>query len=389
MKNRKQSNGKTARCVICCVLAAALLFGSGVLGYFTHKWTKGEAPETTAAGQGGMVIGSSDGYGIALVSAEIPLSQYDEYGIMPAAESAQTVTATLKDYAGDLLYEDDAERVQLTWTLTWKTNSGWGNGKSVAEYVSLSTSENTHTATLSCLQPFGEQLVLKAAVKDNDYISNTATVDYRQKYSSWSATIKFPPVVMPHSIISDTGTIVFGENLVDHTSRIVITDFPALLEDSAFNTKGGSIQFNVIGTDVYTLPLEFSVGGCETKCAYPQQISQAGGYALEDYTALLDPQYDAATHTWNNLYLYSLFGLGSYNDAAGFTVKQYRSALSKLGTEVEETPISAVSYRFINVKVNGQPVTSSDEFTFSVLFNKSTLYAAASSVELDHTGLEF
>lgn len=353
-------------------------FGSGKQK--PSEWFAGDGKETSVAD--GLLVSDaeSNSSGIALMSAVIPRAQFATYGVSPAAESAQTVTASFKDYDGDPLSETDTERVKLSWTLAWKTESGWGKGKTVTEYISLSTGDDTHSATVSCLQPFGEQILLKASVDGDSGVSNSVTIDYRQRYSSWKTTIKFPQNAL---------TVDFGEQLIQHTSRFVAVDFPSALESMTLDTTGGSVQFSVIGTDVYTLPLEFTVGGCKTKCVYPAQITAAGGYALENYAFLLGARYDEGSHTWNDVYLHSLLGLSMGSDASGFTVKKYRSTLSKQGISGLDTPIGAVSIQFTDVKVNGQPVESSDEFTFSLQFNARSLWVSASSVEFDYPGLVF
>lgn len=353
-------------------------FGSGKQK--PSEWFAGDGKETSVT-DGLLVSGTeSNGSGIALTSMVIPVNQYAAYGVSPIAESAQTVTASFKDYDGDPLSEADTARIKLTWTPAWKSTNGWGKGKTVTEYVTVSVNEDTHTATLSCLQAFGEQIILTATVNGDSGVSNSVTVDYKQRYSSWKTTIKFPQNAL---------TVNFGENLAEHASRFTTVDYPAAFESMTFGTTGGTVKFSVIGTDVYTIPLDFTVGGCKTKCASPNEMKSAGARVYEDFTVPIGVSYDPSSHTWSNIALHSLLGLTYENDSGGFTMKKYRSALAKTDSLGFGLPMNATTFQFTDVNVNGQPVTSSDNFQFTVAFSANSVYVSASSVEFDHASVIF
>ena len=145
------------------VAVAVVFFFAGFgTGYGTGKGAN-DAPtaDAPALGTGGGLIvspvedGPEEGKGIAVVSAEIPREQFDDYGIMPIAETAYTVTATVN---GDGL--TDAQK-NVTWSAPAFKNpsSSWASGKNVSNYVTTST--NGNQITVSCLQAFGEQIVIK------------------------------------------------------------------------------------------------------------------------------------------------------------------------------------------------------------------------------------
>lgn len=122
-----------------------------------------------------MVISEeADENGVSLMSTEIPREEYDDYGIMPIAESAFVVTATV---SGEGLNDDEKG---VTWSeAEFKTSSGWGSDKDVSDYISTSPSGNQ--ITVSCLAPFGEQIVITAT---SDFIQNakaSLTCDYKSK----------------------------------------------------------------------------------------------------------------------------------------------------------------------------------------------------------------
>lgn len=127
-----------------------------------------------------------DGPGISMTSVVIPLAQYEKYGIMPIAETAQQLTATVTPA--------DAEDAVLDWSVAWKegTSGKFGNGKTVTEYVTVTpTSDGAKTANVQCLKAFGEQIVITASIRGNSSVKGTATADYQQKYSSVTASIAY------------------------------------------------------------------------------------------------------------------------------------------------------------------------------------------------------
>ena len=115
--------------------------------------------------------------GISLTSTVIPKEQYEEYGIMPIAETAQQLTATVEPVGAS---------VYMDWSVSWKegTSGKWGNGKTVTEYVTVTpTSAGALTANVQCLKAFGEQIIVTAAVRGKETVNATCTVDYASSLS--------------------------------------------------------------------------------------------------------------------------------------------------------------------------------------------------------------
>lgn len=123
--------------------------------------------------------------GINLSARLLSVEEYDEYGVSPLADSAISVTATVTS--------SDATYKTLVWSVSWKNaSSTWASGKTVTDYVTVSpTSEGALTATVTCKQAFGEQVVLKAALKGfEDTIYGTKNVKYAKRINSLSISIK-------------------------------------------------------------------------------------------------------------------------------------------------------------------------------------------------------
>lgn len=76
----------------------------------------------------------------------------------------------------------DTELYTCYWSAEW-ANSGseWANGKQVKDYVTVTADiESNNIATVECLQPFGEQVLIKVVVRGTD-ITKNCTVDYEKR----------------------------------------------------------------------------------------------------------------------------------------------------------------------------------------------------------------
>lgn len=177
---------------------------------------------------GGMKIGASAGNGIKLMSEAIPVSGYGEYGVMPTADSAYTLTATITPA--------DASNHGVDWSVSWSNpSSTWANGKSPSSYVTVTPqNSNSKIATVTCLQPFGTQIIITAKSQDNPNVKATCTVDYAQKVTSASLNI------------GNINVNFGGETEVKYEVS------------PAVNGMGGVISANVSTSDVYTIAETFT-----------------------------------------------------------------------------------------------------------------------------------
>ena len=190
MKSRMNQNEKSNRTMRICVyvilalIAAAFVLGSlQLFGKGKTKPSNWGDQTPTAEAEGGLEIEApeNDDAKIQTTVNIIPRKLYAQYGIMPIAETAMQVTATIGT-GSDAAAEDG----KLDWQLVWKDpQSEWATGKTVSEYVTIQVNEDTLTATLSCLQAFGEQLQLTAQIKTNAAVKSAPrTVNYVQRFVS-------------------------------------------------------------------------------------------------------------------------------------------------------------------------------------------------------------
>ena len=178
MNNKTKTAIKWIIAATAFMLIAVIVVGLP-LGWFDKKEeVTDEGQETVQAG--GMVVDDeTEGAGIALMSAVIPVAQYEDYGISTASvETAYTVTAVV---------EPDNTTDTLSWAVQWKNGaSTFATGKTVTDYVTV-RSTGDRTATVECKQAFGEVVQLKvsaasaptvSATKDINYLKRPTTIDF-------------------------------------------------------------------------------------------------------------------------------------------------------------------------------------------------------------------
>lgn len=128
-------------------------------------------------GDGSAELENGEQNGVQLLSAKIPRVAYELNGISPQADTAFTLTATVGP--------DDAVNKVVDWSVTWENGeSSWANGKEVTDYVTVTpTTDGAMTATATCMQAFGEKVIITAQVRDgSDDLKATCVANYVQKY---------------------------------------------------------------------------------------------------------------------------------------------------------------------------------------------------------------
>ena len=191
----------------------------------TEQSNEANKPTNETILAGGMQVGEVQDYGIKLMSASIPVTSYADYGVAAIAETAVTINATIEPI--------DAANHGIDWTLAWSNpSSTWATGKTVTDYVNISSSGKS--ATVSCIQPFGQQIIVKATSQDNPDVSAVCTLEYAQKVTAASLNIG--------NIAVNFG----GSTEVKYEVCPTVTG------------SGGVINANVTTNDVYTIAEAFT-----------------------------------------------------------------------------------------------------------------------------------
>ena len=176
---------------------------------------------------GGMQLGDSQGNGIKLMSATLLSTEYEDYGVSPLAETAYTLTATITP--------SDAGNHGVDWSISWRDPaSTWASGKKVTDYVTVTPMSDSKMATVSCLQPFGTQIMIMAKSQDNPNVLAICTADYAQKVTAASLNI-------------GNINVNFGGS-----TEIKYEVCPTV------NGAGGTINANVTTSSVYTIAEVFT-----------------------------------------------------------------------------------------------------------------------------------
>lgn len=233
-------------------LIAFLIVGVLLAGIICGWFTKNESTEEELPGEqqelpeeeGGMKVESSEvKKGISLMATKIAAADFASYGVSPLAESAQTVTARITP--------TDALNQEVDWSIAWANgSSAWANGKTVTDYVTIAPqSDGAKEATVSCLQPFGEQIIITATSRDNTDAKGTCTADYRQRYVDTETMLSF----------NNEKYYTLG-SVSSSTERVTVANMPNKAQ-SGYNTNTdysptNPIYYTAVLSDTYTLPIE-------------------------------------------------------------------------------------------------------------------------------------
>ena len=206
-------------------LIAFIVVGIMLAGILCGWFEKDEAKEEQAGVPAySFIVGNSEGNRMSLTSVR---------NSAVTGESV-TITATVEP-------DNEAENTGVDWTATWKNaESVWASGKSVSDYVTLTPGGEDYAAsksvTLENLQPFGEQIVVKATARDDPEITATCTADYAQKPVNFSLS--------------------FGEVSCDFGGD---TDVTLEINANAETAPGGAADAQFTKSEVYSLSQEFTV----------------------------------------------------------------------------------------------------------------------------------
>lgn len=178
LKRSRILNGILAGALALVVVGSTAVVGAVSDGF--QDWGRLSAPvqvQTDGAEEmkSGFELSNVKENGVRLMSASIPQTEYENYGVSPLAESAIMLTAAVTPA--------NATYKQVDWGVRWKNaSSAWASGKTVTDYVTVATAtDGAGTATVSCLKAFGEQIEVVATARDNTTKTATCTVDYRKR----------------------------------------------------------------------------------------------------------------------------------------------------------------------------------------------------------------
>ena len=241
-EHKRSDTVKWVLTLISFILVGVMLAGI-ILGWFE----KDDAEEEQAGAPAySFIVGNGEGNRMSLTSVR---------NSAVTGESV-TITATVEP-------DNEAENTGVDWTATWKNaESVWASGKSVSDYVTLTPAGEDYAAsksvTLENLQPFGEQIIIKATARDDPGITATCTADYAQKPVNFSLS--------------------FGEVSCNFGGD---TDVTLEINANAASAPGGAADAQFAKSEVYSLSQEFTVSYELTGKKFMSYT--ASGYGVEGW----------------------------------------------------------------------------------------------------------
>ena len=241
-EHKRSDTVKWVLTLIAFIVVGIMLAGI-ICGWFEKKETEEEQAGAPAYS---FIVGNGEGNRMSLTSVR---------NSAVTGESV-TITATVEP-------DNEAENTGVDWTATWKNaESVWASGKSVSDYVTLTPGGADYAAskrvTLENLQPFAEQIVVKATARDDPGITATCTADYAQKPVNFSLS--------------------FGEVSCNFGGD---TDVTLEINANAETALGGAADAQFTKSEVYSLSQEFTVSYELTGKKFMSYT--ASGYGVEGW----------------------------------------------------------------------------------------------------------
>ena len=242
-EHKRSDTVKWVLTLIAFIVVGVLLAGI-ICGWFEKDEAKGE--EQAGVPAYSFIVGNGEGNRMSLTSVR---------NSAVTGESV-TITATVEP-------DNEAENTGVDWTAAWKNaESVWASGKSVSDYVTLTPGGEDYAAsksvTLENLQPFGEQIIVKATARDDPEITATCTADYAQKPVNFSLS--------------------FGEVSCNFGGD---TDVTLEINANAETAPGGAADAQFTKSEVYSLSQEFTVSYELTGKKFMSYT--ASGYGVEGW----------------------------------------------------------------------------------------------------------
>ncbi len=189
------SKSKIKFIAIILVIIAILGTATGLIGYYSNgftdwskfnpmNWFKSQNEQTKD--NSGSVLNLITNNGLSFVSNKIPYSAFSANGIADTADSAYNLTATIKPSIAD--------NKNVCWSARWSNvSSEWSQDKDIADYIIFDKpiTQSGESVVLTCLQDFGEQILITASAEADSTKKAICSVDYQKRIKSLSFAFKY------------------------------------------------------------------------------------------------------------------------------------------------------------------------------------------------------
>ena len=287
MDNKFENHVKSDKVKWIVVFLALILLAVGLLsvstdGFKALRRDKSPVDSTEIPVEdegGGSVLTEGKSNGMKLAGAKLANEEYAANGVSEQADSVYTITATVTPA--------NVTDPTVLWTAEWTNGaSAWASGKAVTEYLSLTPSANTLTATLVCKKEFGEQAIITAKAKSNEDAAASCTVDYVKRVTSVSITAP--------------SKIAFSSSETSYTVLATPNYGTGTLTPDTFTITGGTLVKNVKTTNAVHKSVTNSSAGTittYTRSAVEKDLTFSGtGFSVTPYDAFVsDTQTSSGT----------------------------------------------------------------------------------------------
>ena len=104
---------------------------------------------------------------------------------------------------------EDATNKNVVWSVAFENSqSAWATGKTASDYVSVVPDDDDNCiATVTCLQPFGEKIIVTATSESNSSVKQNCTIDYLRKPTAFNGVVVGNSLDEDSAVYFDKGTV--------------------------------------------------------------------------------------------------------------------------------------------------------------------------------------
>lgn len=355
MKNKK-SNVNVIKTLISTLIVIVLIAATVAIGFFSsgfRNWTKEEWENVWNDTFEDPTPEQDDGSDPVEESA-INLN------MSTSAEGTVVVTATITP--------STALNKKVDWSLAWKNaSSSWANGKTVTDYVTITpSSDGSTTATVTCLQPFGEQISIKVTSRANENASASCNVDYVKRIKSTGLSVSGD-----YSL--QDGILTLGE-FEDRLDKII----PSIDINHISAWGDGTIEKDdfISGYKYYIKASD------ELKSLYPTGVSEYVELTSLGQVKLLETVFD------ETIYLYHKSHTSTTVTGEMITYPAYYTLETSTFNEVL-TALGSLDGHAFELKIVAETLKGNVESVINITVSKSNLNLVAEKIVLNNTDIEF
>ena len=185
MAYRKNNASKIWNGILAVLLVLVIAGTAALVGVLSDGFKNWDKFKTDEEQTGGIVVDGDGNEYESGTTYPMPTSMLftSPSAMSEAASAGVTLEATIEPA--------DAENQEVDWTVAFRSaSSSWATGKTVTDYVTVTpTEDGALTATVACLEAFGEKIVITVTSRDNPAAKATCTLDYARRLTGFDLVV--------------------------------------------------------------------------------------------------------------------------------------------------------------------------------------------------------